>query len=64
MNSTNLPPEIQRFIIKMADKNTPIKVLDWEIYERTIIGVEYRFDQIVRTTYLRTDDELSDEKIE
>lgn len=60
---SNYPIEVQRFIDKMQAKNQPIKVLNWEIYERTL-EVEYRFDTRVQTVYIRTDDSLSDEKIE
>jgi hypothetical protein len=59
VNEQHLPVEIRRFVADKADKGTPIKVLEWSIYERTI-EVEWRYDQTVRATFLRLDEPLSD----
>lgn len=63
MSNLNLPPEITKFVKKMELQGTPIQVLNWEQYER-IMEVEYRYDQKVKTMYIRTETPMSDEKIE
>ena len=63
MSNLNLPDEITKFVKKMELQGTPVNILNWDQYERTI-EVEYRYDQKVKTVYIRTEIPLSDEKLE